>query len=552
MAKKPKWLSPDEPLRHPDHPRPVTRREFIRQGFIGGSAMVTGGSALLNLMLAQNANAALSQDISDLATASGCPVGFNGNGKIPFICFDLAGGANLAGSNVLVGGQNGPLVDPLSTAGYSKLGIPADRVPLPGSQFVDESLGLAFHSESAMLAGILSAFDTATFGSNINGFVIPARSNNDTNNNPHNPMYGIAHAGQVPPSPVDPMHPGVGAKGSLLSLIGSVASDSGGNSMAPAGLIDLTIRPTKISRPTDATSLVDTGDLATLLGSQADTISVMEASARISNAQFARLGLDPKLQKLLNCGYLGAADNVDKIGSKDDLDPTKDPLIAQVFQRVGLSVSSDSEFLKAASVMKLVVNGFAGAGTVTMGGFDYHTGDRITGELRDVRAGRCIGACLQYAALLGKPLMVYVFSDGSLFSNGTPDSNANITTKDGLISLPPGKGVWTGDNSTTACTFALIYNPSGNFSPVRGNNQIGYFRATGDVETSARTPTNNPIVAANNVTELVNTLLLNYMALHGEQPFFTQAFPNANLGGTPIDELIVFDKIVNGTIDKPV
>ena len=64
--------------------------------------------------------------------------------------------------------------------------------------------------------------------------------------------------------------------------------------------------------------------------------------------------------------------------------------------------------------MKLVVEGYAGAGTISMGGFDYHTGDRSTGELRDLRAGRCIGACLEFAARRGKPLMIYVFSDGSL------------------------------------------------------------------------------------------------------------------------------------------
>ena len=48
--------------------------------------------------------------------------------------------------------------------------------------------------------------------------------------------------------------------------------------------------------------------------------------------------------------------------------------------------------------MKLVVEGYAGAGTISMGGFDYHTGDRATGEVRDLRAGRCMGACLEYAA----------------------------------------------------------------------------------------------------------------------------------------------------------
>ena len=76
------------------------------------------------------------------------------------------------------------------------------------------------------------------------------RSENDTGNNPHNPMYGIYRAG---------------ADGSLATLVGSRASDSGGNSMAPAGLIDLSVRPTKVDRASDVTGLVDTGQLASLL-----------------------------------------------------------------------------------------------------------------------------------------------------------------------------------------------------------------------------------------------------------------------------------------------
>ena len=52
-----------------------------------------------------------------------CGIATQGAGKIPFICFDLAGGANIAGSNVLVGKQGGQL-DFLTTAGYSKLGLP--------------------------------------------------------------------------------------------------------------------------------------------------------------------------------------------------------------------------------------------------------------------------------------------------------------------------------------------------------------------------------------------------------------------------------------------
>ena len=41
------------------------------------------------------------------------------------LAIDLAGGANIAGSNVVVGGPGGQL-SPLSDSGYVKLGIPTD------------------------------------------------------------------------------------------------------------------------------------------------------------------------------------------------------------------------------------------------------------------------------------------------------------------------------------------------------------------------------------------------------------------------------------------
>ncbi len=100
-----------------------------------------------------------------------------GAGKIPFICFDLAGGANIAGSNVLVGQQGGQL-DFLSTAGYSKLGLPGNMTPntsIGAGSFVDQQLGLAFHSDSAFLRGMLER-TAVTTRANVNGAVIPALS----------------------------------------------------------------------------------------------------------------------------------------------------------------------------------------------------------------------------------------------------------------------------------------------------------------------------------------------------------------------------------------
>src|SRR5262249_48765168 len=166
-----------------------------------------------------------------------------GAGKIPFICIDLAGGANIAGSNVLVGKEGGQL-DFLSTQGDSKLRLPGTLLPNNATtNLVNTEFGLAVHSDSAFLRGMLEKTSAAT-RAGVNGAVIAARSENDTGNNPHNPMYGIAKAG---------------ARGELLTLIGSQNSDSGGNSMAPAMLMDPANRPAKIDRASDPSGLVGTG-----------------------------------------------------------------------------------------------------------------------------------------------------------------------------------------------------------------------------------------------------------------------------------------------------
>ncbi len=89
-------------------------------------------SPLLSLMAYPKMAHALSADLE--ALKAGCNLSALTSTKIPFICFDLAGGANFAGSNVLVGGPSGQLdIDNLSWAnGYSRLGVPADMMPNAG------------------------------------------------------------------------------------------------------------------------------------------------------------------------------------------------------------------------------------------------------------------------------------------------------------------------------------------------------------------------------------------------------------------------------------
>ncbi|HFB66030.1 MAG TPA: general secretion pathway protein GspF [Aeromonadales bacterium] len=530
MSKNKKTIGIDEPLRHADHKRPVTRREFIAQGFMTGAATVTAGSIFSLFANPRAAQAALSADIETLKAA--CGIATQGAGKIPFICFDLAGGANISGSNVLVGGKGGQM-DFLTSAGYSKLGLPGDMIPsivnmtTGTNDFINNELGLSFHSDSAFLRGMLEKVSVAN-RANINGAVIPARSDNDTGNNPHNPMYAINKAG---------------ADGSLLTLIGSQATDSGGNSMAPAAMIDPAVRPTKVDRGSDVTGLVDIGDLTSLL-SQDDAVAVMESMERISAQKMAKVNSqvadDASIKDAVKCNYVKSADLADRFGDPTTLNPALDPDIVGangIF--ADQEFSDEREFQKTAAVMKLVMNGFAGAGTITMGGYDYHTGDRAAGETRDLRAGRCMGACLEYAARLGVPLMMYVFSDGSVASDGTVDNSPEGR----------GKGAWQGDNSSTAASFFMVYNPASRpviigATPEQQANhqQIGYMRSDASVET-ASTP------AANNVNLLVETVVLNYMALHGDQGNFQNVFPNHGLGNSALmDSLTAFEPVVNGVI----
>ncbi len=538
MAKRRNFFRPDEPLKHLDHHRPRTRREFIAQGFKAGLGTVAGASTFSMLVNPAYAQSQLPQYIAD--RLEGCGI-TSGAGKIPFICFDLAGGANIAGSNVLIGGAEGQM-DFLSTAGYSKQGLPGDMVPgvaevtpspTGNGDHTDTTLGLAFHTDSGFLRGILERVDPTGYA-NINGAVIAARSENDTGNNPHNPMYAINMAG---------------ANGELLALIGSQSSESGGNSMAPINLINNEVRPTKVDRPSDVTGLVDVGDFGAL--SPEEVVAVMESVSRISDAKLANvatgLSNDALVKNLVSCAYVKSAYLAHGFPTPSALDPSLDPDIVTQPGSTTTGIftpeefDNDREFRKTASVMKLVLSGRAGAGTITMGGYDYHTGDRSTGELRDLRAGRCMGACLEYARRKGVPLMMYVFSDGSVFSNGMTDDSM-----DGR-----GKGVWTGDNQQTAASFFLVYNPSGRPTALR--QQIGFMRSSGDVETSS-----SP--CANNVNLLVQTVMLNYMALHGAhegygstQAAFEAAFMARGLAhglgsASSMDALTAFEPIINGPV----
>ena len=100
-----------------------------------------------------------------------------GAGKIPFLAFDQGGGANIAGSNVMVGKVGGQeaFLDP---AGYAKLGLPA--AILPQTHRRRPHVRPRACIRAARCCAACCARRAPATRANTNGFVIPARSENDT------------------------------------------------------------------------------------------------------------------------------------------------------------------------------------------------------------------------------------------------------------------------------------------------------------------------------------------------------------------------------------
>ena len=292
----------------------MTRRDFLGRGLISGVGTVFLPS--LATILAREAHAECVIDNDPMI----------GAGNIPFISIDQGGGANIAGSNIMVGslGQE----DFLTADGYARLGLP--EAIIPQNVGVDRSFGIAMHPNSALLRGMMDKTSAAT-RAGTNGVVIPARSENDTGNNPHNPVYGIARAG---------------ANGEFAAAIGSRNSESGGRSRAPEYMIDPSLRPTRVSNRNEAIGLGGGDD------DNFPSARVALASGIISELKLGRITVEQATRELVQCGYDKSSATFNTPITSADLDPNADAAIQQIFSNDELD---SGDFRKAAAVMKTVI-----------------------------------------------------------------------------------------------------------------------------------------------------------------------------------------------------
>lgn len=480
------------PMFHQGH-NPKSRRDFLGQGFLGMSAFAMAPSLLS--VISHSAHGAAS-----------CPV-TAGTNMSPVIIIDLVGGGNIAGSNVIVGGMGGQL-DFLPN--YQTLGLPPDFHPSLSGK-TDNELGLVFHSDSGILRGIQSVTQAST-RVNCEGMIFCTSTDDDTGNNQTNPLYWLNKAG---------------AKGQLNQLAGTRQSKSGGNSSSPAESLNPSIQPVKIDSPQDAVNLVSIGSLGGFFAnsSPSKVEKLLNTVSRLSEKKLenlSRRSLPDQIKNLVQCGFQNTSEQVKTFGP-DLLNPTLDPLVTAVFP----NIANDGLQRKSGTMAKLVLDGFIGAGTIEMGGFDYHTGNRQTGEQRDLEAGQVIGRIMELAARKQKDVVIIVLTDGGVSANQVVDSSVGGR----------GKFAWAGDSGQRSSALMMVYKKDGR-PQLRNTDkrQIGYFRtATASVE-------NNALLTSNSVVNLSKAMVANYLALHGKEGNL-----EAVVGEDPfrnnLDKYLVFNKL---------
>ncbi len=485
----------DGMIYHENHQKPMTRRQLVAQGFKSGAGMVLAPSFLTLL--------------SQKLYAADCKGGSSQEARMTgVIGIDCAGGINLAGSNVIVG-LNGSQDQFLSPGGYGTLGVALGDQP--SKENVNTELGLMFHARSDMLNGIL-ATTTPETRAKVNGLVFCCGSQDDTGSNPHNPLYWVRSAGLT---------------GSLGGLIGTQNNISGGNSRAPDSSINPTFRPTQIKSYKQARAIVERGRLEELLPGNAERIlKAAESMSQNQLQRFASKSMPEQIKELIQCGYLQSRDLLTKFNA-DSVDPN--PGNANPDQEIAAALAIRNSFANprgyesslevegTLSIAKLVIDGYVGAGTLEIGGCDYHGAPRSVQADKDFEVGEAIGLCLEVAAQKQQNLVLYVFSDGGVRCADEED----LENGGGVRNKPR----FSGDDGTRGASMMLVYRHAGKVD-IAGSHQLGSYEIGGRVETKP-TGTN---FGDNSVVRLASAFLINYLAFEGMAGRFEEIVGSNPLG----------------------
>jgi len=484
MKKKPTVL----PLLIDDqHPLPVTRRDFLSRGLAGVSTYFMAPTAL-GLILRENQ-----------ARADGCPASGANPSLLPFLVFDLVGGAALSGNFVPLdrGGNPLPSYSLLGmgdSTNFPKLSVNTSfGAPMAGpGPLAAPAMGGGVAQTSKLLEGLISKTSLAA-QANLRMGVICHNSQSDTANNQHSAIQQVAMAG---------------AQGSVLrGGLGMVNVMSGANSDVPFS--DSTLKPLALKSIADLTGALSYGPALSSLSDQA-LKSIARATAKLSNEQgiaLSRRSLGQQFATLVSCGLIK---NIDYTTPVQGLDSRQDAIFRNAY---GINPGTNpSDLLAVTSTIAMnVIKGNTGPGAIMLGGYDYHDSTQTTGDGRDFLAGQQIGMAVQAAFDSGKSLVFQVLTDGGLAS---ADGTRN----------------WKDDSNEKGLTVVGVIRPQGAASMRK--TQLGSFTAGQGADTTSLFGVDTKLVAL--------SVFANYLSLSGKINLFESVVTGSSLSSTNLDQVLMF------------
>jgi hypothetical protein len=167
-------------------------------------------------------------------------------------------------------------------------------------------------------------------------------------------------------------------------------------------------------------------------------------------------------------------------GTTSNLSPTGTGVPAQ-FQTVwgiNANTAANNQNFVFASMVYNALAGNCGHVSLSLGGYDYHNGTRTTGETKDAEAGNLIARILASASVMGKPVFIYVNTDGSV--RGDISSSPTVP--------------WRSDNGSASVMLGFAFDPVGR--PTTARTQVGGFSSGQGVEAASAPTAGNAELAA--------------------------------------------------------
>ncbi|MCB0412784.1 MAG: hypothetical protein KDD50_00520 [Bdellovibrionales bacterium] len=419
------------------HGKPVTRRQFLASGLIPGAAALTMPT-LYDILTRHN--------ILHAANAA-CATG--GNDMIPILNVNLDGGAAMSG-NLIPMDKGGQLM-----ASYSQIGS-NDIVNEITRPFGETSA--AFSVQSGIAQGIQNTMGLNAQNVAAIGFM--AGSTDDSNSN----YWGI-----------NGFINRAGVAGTILPDLGQNVNQQA--YFTPPSALN-------VGSFADIEAAIGVGGALDLLNKtqKGKLLKVIENLSASQARKLAQQSGGKTLNQLIE----------DATGLNTELltanDLGIDPSTNAGFQNVWTDANGNLVNQAQAAVTFNVLNKTSGMGSINMGGYDYHgANNRVTQNTRDLQAGEMVGRIMQSAAILGKPVVVTVTSDGA------------VSSSDGVN--------FSSDSGNRGLAMMFLYHPSRKPTVLKG--QVGAYK-------NQVVDTDSSLIIGGNEALATAAMFANYMAFNGK------------------------------------